>query len=83
MDKRINNKLVKIKLPNNKEINLPLIESTSGPDVLDVRDLYKKTGYFTFDPGYLSTGSCESKITFIKGDIKNKKITYPQDLNFF
>ena len=66
MDKRVNKK-IQIALPNNKKINLPLIESTLGPSVIDVRSLYKETGYFTFDPGFLSTGSCESKITFIDG----------------
>jgi len=66
MDKRVNKK-IQIALPNNKKINLPLIESTLGPSVIDVRNLYKETGYFTFDPGFLSTGSCESKITFIDG----------------
>ena len=66
MDKKVNKK-IQIELSNNKKIQLPIIESTLGPDVLDVRDLYKETGYFTFDPGFLSTGSCESKITFIDG----------------
>ena len=66
MDKKVNKK-IEISLSNNKKIQLPIIESTEGPDVLDVRALYKESGYFTFDPGYLSTGSCESKITFIDG----------------
>ncbi|MDB5364467.1 MAG: citrate synthase, partial [Rhodospirillales bacterium] len=39
-----------------------------GPKVIDIRKLYAETGYFTYDPGYTSTGSCESKITFIDGD---------------
>ena len=39
-----------------------------GPDVIDVRELYEDTGYLTYDPGFLSTGSCESKITFIDGE---------------
>ncbi len=47
---------------------LPVIEGTVGPGVIDVRKLYNDTGYFTFDPGYTSTGSCESKITYIDGD---------------
>ena len=67
MDKKVNKK-IQIELSNNKKIQLPIIESTIGPDVIDVRNLYKETGHFTFDPGYLSTGSCESKITFIDGD---------------
>ena len=44
------------------------IEGSVGPQVLDIRKLYGDTGYFTFDPGFTSTGSCESKITFIDGD---------------
>ncbi len=67
MDKKVNKK-IQIELSNSKKVQLPIIESTIGPDVIDVRNLYKETGYFTFDPGYLSTGSCESKITFIDGD---------------
>jgi len=67
MDKKINKK-IEILLSNNKKIQLPIIESSAGPDVIDVRNLYKDTGYFTFDPGFLSTGSCVSKITFIDGN---------------
>lgn len=51
-----------------KKIELPVISGTTGPDVIDVRRLYQDTGYFTFDPGYTSTGSCESSITYIDGD---------------
>jgi len=47
---------------------LPVMSGTLGPDVIDVRKLYAETGHFTFDPGYTSTGSCESKITFIDGE---------------
>jgi citrate synthase len=47
---------------------LPILSGSIGPKVLDVRKLYGETGYFTFDPGYTSTGSCESKITYIDGD---------------
>ena len=67
MDKKVNKK-IQIELSNSKKVQLPIIESTIGPDVIDVRNLYKESGYFTFDPGYLSTGSCESKITFIDGE---------------
>lgn len=42
--------------------------STLGPDVIDIASLYKDTGMFTYDPGFTSTASCESKITFIDGD---------------
>ncbi len=51
-----------------KTIQLPIIEGTIGPSVIDVRKLYGDTGHFTYDPGYTSTGSCESKITYIDGD---------------
>ncbi len=47
---------------------LPVIKGVLGPDVIDVRNLYADTGCFTFDPGFTSTGSCESKITFIDGE---------------
>ena len=51
-----------------KEVNFPVMEGTLGPDVIDIRSLLKETGAFTFDPGFTSTASCESKITFIDGD---------------
>ena len=51
-----------------KEVNFPVMEGTLGPDVIDIRTLLKDTGAFTFDPGFTSTASCESKITFIDGD---------------
>src|SRR5580658_9550789 len=51
-----------------KQVTLPLISGTVGPKVIDIRKLYAETGYFTFDPGYTSTGSCESAITYIDGD---------------
>lgn len=47
-------------------IDLPVYEGTTGPDVVDVRSLVSK-GIFTFDPGFMSTASCESKITYIDG----------------
>jgi len=49
------------------EIELPLLSGTLGPDVIDIRALGKH-GYFTYDPGFLSTASCSSNITFIDGD---------------
>lgn len=51
----------------NKELNLPIYSGTLGPDVIDINQLSKENT-FTFDPGYMSTASCESKITFIDGD---------------
>jgi citrate synthase len=47
---------------------LPLLAGTIGPDVIDIRSLYAKTGRFTYDPGFLSTAACSSAITFIDGD---------------
>ncbi|WP_017445581.1 citrate synthase [Gayadomonas joobiniege] len=49
-----------------QQIELPVLKGTMGQDVIDVRTLGKH-GYFTFDPGFLATGSCESAITFIDG----------------
>ncbi|HRK96033.1 MAG TPA: citrate synthase [Rhodospirillales bacterium] len=51
-----------------RTFELPILSGSTGPDVIDVRKLYQDTGYFTFDPGYTSTGSCESSITYIDGD---------------
>ncbi|MBT4932093.1 MAG: citrate synthase [Rhodospirillaceae bacterium] len=54
---------------NGDTYDLDVLKGTTGPDVIDVRKLYSETGCFTFDPGFTSTGSCESAITFIDGDI--------------
>ncbi len=51
-----------------KSIELPLLAGTIGPRVMDCRSLYSQTGHFTYDPGYTSTGSCRSAITYIDGD---------------
>src|SRR5882672_6076884 len=51
-----------------KDWSLPVYEGTIGPEVIDIGKLYAETGMFTYDPGYTSTGSCESKITYIDGD---------------
>ena len=51
-----------------KESNFPILTGTEGPPVIDIRKLYAETGYFTYDPGFIATGSCESKITYIDGD---------------
>jgi citrate synthase len=51
-----------------KALDLPVYRGTVGPDVFDIRSLYAKTGMFTYDPGFLSTAACASKITFIDGD---------------
>jgi len=49
-------------------VNLNVMHGTMGPDVLDVRSLYKDHNVFTYDPGFLSTAACQSSITFIDGD---------------
>jgi len=49
------------------DLELPVYSGSMGPDVIDVQSLTPK-GYFTYDPGFVSTASCESKITFIDGD---------------
>jgi len=50
-----------------KRYEYPILKATRGPDTVDLRSFYKDTGLFTFDPGFTSTASCESKITFIDG----------------
>ena len=62
----MSNKTAKLSLPNGEELELAVLSPTMGKDVIDVRAL-GKAGYFTYDPGYVSTGACESKITFIDG----------------
>ncbi|PCJ99737.1 MAG: citrate (Si)-synthase [Zetaproteobacteria bacterium] len=49
-------------------IKLPVLEGSAGAPVLDIRNLYAKTGHFTFDPSFTSTGSCKSRLTFIDGE---------------
>jgi citrate synthase len=49
-------------------VDFPIYQGTVGPDVVDIRKLYGASGKFTFDPGFLSTAACESKITYIDGD---------------
>ena len=49
-------------------MELPLYKGSVGPDVIDIRKLYGQTGKFTYDPGFLSTASCNSTITYIDGD---------------
>jgi len=52
-----------------KEIDLPILSPTVGPDVLDIRKLYAQGDVFTYDPGFTSTAACDSSITFIDGDL--------------
>jgi citrate synthase len=49
-------------------IDFPIHKGSVGPDVIDIRKLYGQTGKFTFDPGFMSTAACDSKITYIDGD---------------
>ncbi|PKH01481.1 citrate (Si)-synthase [Psychromonas sp. MB-3u-54] len=56
-----------LQLPGQKAIELPIMKGTAGNDVIDIRSL-GQAGYFTYDPGFLATASCESAITFIDGD---------------
>ncbi|MCY1647873.1 citrate synthase [Caulobacter sp. BE264] len=51
-----------------KSYELPILKGSTGPDVIDVRKIYGESDHFTFDPGFTSTASCESKITYIDGD---------------
>jgi len=51
-----------------KVSDLPVLDGTLGPSVVDIRSLYAQTGYFTYDPGFTSTASCFSRITYIDGD---------------
>src|SRR6188474_636250 len=51
-----------------KSYTFPIYEGTIGPEVVDIAKLYAQAGVFTYDPGFTSTASCESKITYIDGD---------------
>lgn len=50
-----------------KDYDLPIFSPTAGPDVIDIRKLYGQAGVFTYDPGFTSTASCDSTITYIDG----------------
>ena len=50
-----------------QSFEIPVLNSSEGPKVLDIRSLYNQTGMFTYDPGFTSTASCESSITYIDG----------------
>src|SRR5512146_2487803 len=50
------------------DFQYPVLEGSVGPDVVDIRKLYGQTGMFTYDPGFTSTASCESAITYIDGE---------------
>jgi len=61
-------KQASLKLPDGRTIEFPILSGSVGPDVVDIRALYGKMGVFTYDPGFLSTASCASTITYIDGD---------------
>src|SRR5213595_2696521 len=61
-------KTASLKLPDGKSLEFPVLPGTTGPEVIDIRPLYSKSGMFTYDPGFLSTASCTSSITYIDGD---------------
>ncbi len=60
-------KKVMLTLPEGKTVELPLRKGTEGPQAIDITSLYQQTGMFTFDPGFVSTASCDSGITYIDG----------------
>ncbi|MFC6687160.1 citrate synthase [Jhaorihella thermophila] len=53
---------------NGQSYELPVLSGTAGPDVIDIRKLYTQAGVFTYDPGFTSTASCDSTITYIDGE---------------
>ena len=55
-------------LNDGKTLDFPVLSGSIGPEVIDIRSLYAKSGMFTYDPGFLSTASCNSSITYIDGD---------------
>lgn len=68
MDNKPNSKGSAKLIYQGKETELPVLGGSVGPDVVDVRKLYAQTGLFTYDPGFTSTASCDSHITYIDGD---------------
>ena len=67
MDAKTESKSATLTVGNNN-YDFPILSGTVGPDVIDIRKLYAQTGKFTYDPGFLSTASCNSTITYIDGD---------------
>ncbi|HEX9435146.1 MAG TPA: citrate synthase [Burkholderiales bacterium] len=61
-------KTATLKLPDGKSLEFPVLSGSVGPEVVDIRTLYGKSGMFTYDPGFMSTASCTSAITYIDGD---------------
>ncbi|MDB5567419.1 MAG: citrate (Si)-synthase [Tardiphaga sp.] len=67
MDAKIKSKSATLTV-DGKSFDFPILSGTIGPDVIDIGKLYAQAGMFTYDPGFTSTGSCQSKITYIDGD---------------
>ncbi len=64
-----NEKKVNLQIESSKpSYELPVLSGSMGPDAIDIRTLYKQTGNFTYDPGFTSTASCSSSITYIDGE---------------
>jgi citrate synthase len=57
-----------VTLPDGRSLEFPVLGGSVGPEVIDIRSLYGKSGMFTYDPGFMSTASCNSTITYIDGD---------------
>ena len=68
MDSKLTKKPSATLTVNNKQLELPVYGGSVGPDAIDIRKLYAQGEVFTFDPGFTSTASCESQITYIDGD---------------
>ena len=63
----MSDKTIKI-IDGDTEAEFPLMEGSEGPSTINISSLYSKLGYFTYDPGFMSTASCQSTITYIDGD---------------
>ncbi len=68
MNDTANQSVAKLEDAQGNKLDLPIIAGTLGPEVLDIRKLYGATNHFTYDPGYTSTASCRSAITYIDGE---------------
>lgn len=67
IDCEMSNEMAKLTLPNGDVFEFPVLQSSLGPNAIDFRSLYATTGLFSYDPGFTSTCSCHSEITFIDG----------------
>jgi citrate synthase len=68
MQSKLTKKPAATLIVNNQQLELPVYGGSVGPDVVDIRKLFSSSHMFTYDPGYTSTASCESQITYIDGD---------------